>query len=132
MAEPPIALADELAIRRTLAAYCHHLDDGDFSGLAHRFTEDGSYTYGPAHASGRATLESWFEEMNPPERRGKHLTMNVIVDVEGDRAVAYSDYLFVRMVDGAPMPVFSGRYRDELVRAGSGWLIRSRVVTPLT
>ena len=132
MAEPPITLADELAIRRTLAAYCHHLDDGDFSSLAHRFTEDGSYTYGTADLSGRATLESWFAEMNPPERRGKHLTMNVIVDVEGDRAFAYSDYLFVRIVDGTLTPLFSGRYRDELVRAEGGWLIQSRVVTPLT
>ena len=30
------------------AAYCHHLDGGDFSSLARRFTEDGSYTYGTA------------------------------------------------------------------------------------
>lgn len=132
MAEPPITPADELAIRRTLAAYCHHLDGGDFSSLARRFTEDGSYTYGTADMSGRATLESWFAETNPPERRGKHLTTNVIVDVEGDRAFAYSDYLFVRIVDGALTPLFSGRYRDELVRAEGGWLIRSRVVTPLT
>ncbi len=132
MAESPVAPTDELAVRRTLAAYCHHLDDGDFSGLAHRFTEDGSYTYGTAHVSGRDSLESWFAEMNPPERRGKHLTMNVIVDVEGDRAVAHSDYLFVRVVDGTPTPLFSGRYRDELLRAGGGWLISSRVVTPLT
>lgn len=132
MADPPIALGDELAIRRTLAAYCHHLDDGDFSSLAHPFTEHGSFTYGPAHASGRARLESWFAGMNPPERRGKHLTMNVIVDVEGDRAVAYSDYLFVRIVDGTLTPLFSGRYHDDLLRAEGGWLIRWRVVTPLT
>jgi 3-phenylpropionate/cinnamic acid dioxygenase small subunit len=132
MAEPPIVLADELAIRRTLAAYCHHLDDGDFSGLAHQFTEDGSYTYGSTHTSGRAELESWFAEMNPAERRGKHLSTNVVVDMEGDQAVASSDYLFLRIVDGTVTPVFTGRYRDELVRAESGWLIRSRVVTPLT
>jgi SnoaL-like domain len=85
VADPPIALADELAIRKTLAAYCHHLDDGDVSGLAHQFTKEGTYTYGPTHASGRSTLESWFAEMNPAERRGKHLTMNVIIDVKGDR-----------------------------------------------
>ena len=111
-------------------AYCHHLDDGDFSGLSHRFTEDGSYTYGTAHVSGRDS-GIVVREMNPPERRGKHLTMNVIVDVEGDRAVAHSDYLFV-LVNGTPTPLFSGRYRDELLRAGGGWLISSRVVTPLT
>jgi hypothetical protein len=131
VAEPRITPADEFAIRRTLAAYCHHLDDGEFSGLAHRFTEDGSYTYGAAHVSGRDSLESWFAEMNPPERRGKHLTMNVIIDVEGDRAVAHSDYLFVRIVDGTLTPLFSGRYRDELLRAEGVWLISSRVVTPL-
>jgi 3-phenylpropionate/cinnamic acid dioxygenase small subunit len=132
VADRPIVLADELAVHRTLAAYCQHLDDGDFSGLAHQFSENGSFTFGQAHASGRAMLESWFAERNPPERRDKHLTMNVIVDVEGDRAVASSDFLFVRMVDGTLTPLYAGRYRDELVRGDGRWMIRTRVVTPLT
>jgi hypothetical protein len=127
-----MALSDELAIAKTLAAYCHHLDDGDFSGLARLFTLDGSYSYGPAQVCGRSGLESWFAEMNPPERRGKHLTTNLVVDVEGDRAVASSDYLFLRFVDGTLTLLFSGRYRDELVRTEDGWRILSRVVTPLT
>jgi 3-phenylpropionate/cinnamic acid dioxygenase small subunit len=70
--------------------------------------------------------------MNPPERRGTHLTTNVIVDVGGGQAVVYSDYLLVRIVDGTLTPLFSGRYHDDLVRGEGGWLIRSRVVTPLT
>jgi 3-phenylpropionate/cinnamic acid dioxygenase small subunit len=126
-----IALSDALAVRKMLAAYCHRLDDGDFSGLAHLFTDDGSYSYGPAQISGRPALESWSAEMNPPERRGKHLTVNLMLDVEDDRAVASSDYLFVR-VGGILTPLFSGRCRDDLVRAEDGWRIRSRVVEPLT
>ncbi len=56
----------------------------------------------------------------------------MIVDVEGDHAVAYSDYLFVRIVEGTVTPLFTGRYHDEFVRAEGGSLIRSRVVSPLT
>ena len=127
-----IAVADELAIRRTLAAYCQHLDDGDFGALAHQFTSDGSMTYGDSGgASGRPDIEAWFAEMNPPERRGRHLTVNAIVDVEGDRATVSSDFAFLRFVDGELRPLFTGRYHDEFVRTEGRWLIRRRMVAPL-
>jgi 3-phenylpropionate/cinnamic acid dioxygenase small subunit len=123
-----IAVADELAIRRTLAAYCQHLDDGDFSAVAHQFTPDGSITFGDrGGATGRAEIEAWYAERNPPERRGRHLTLNTIVDLEGDHATAWSDFAFLGFVVGELRPLFAGRYHDEFVRAEGGWLIARRV-----
>ena len=127
-----IAIADELAIRRTLAAYCQHLDDGDFGALAHQFTTDGSFAYGQQGANGRAELEAWFAANNPPERRGKHMTMNTIIDLEGDSAKAWSDFAFLGFVKESIRPLFTGRYHDDFVRAEGRWLIRRRVVAPLT
>jgi 3-phenylpropionate/cinnamic acid dioxygenase small subunit len=122
-----IAIADELGIRRTLAAYCQHLDDGDFGALAHQFTTDGSITFGDrGGARGRAEIESWFSEGYTPERRGKHMTVNTIVDLEGDRATARSDFAFLGVVDGELRPLFAGRYQDDFVRAEGRWLIRQR------
>ena len=127
-----VAVEDELAIRRTLAAYCQHLDDGDFGALAHQFTPDGTMTYGDVGgASGRDDIEAWFAGMNPPERRGRHLTVNAVIDVEGDRATVASDFAFLRFVDGELRPLFTGRYHDEFVRAEGRWLIQRRVAAPL-
>jgi len=123
-----IAVADELAIRRTVAAYCQHLDDGDFAAVAHQFTPDGSITFGDrGGASGRAEIEAWYAERNPPERRGRHLTVNTVVDLDGDRATAWSDFAFLGFVDGELRLLFAGRYHDEFVRAGGRWLIATRV-----
>ena len=120
------ALADELAIRRTLSSYCHRCDDGDFARLVDQFTRDGALVFGDEVVTGRAELLAWFERNQPAELRGKHLMTNTVVEVEGDRASALSDFVFLRVVDGGPRPAVAGRYRDELVRVGDEWLLERR------
>jgi hypothetical protein len=120
------ALRDELAVKRTLAAYCHLCDDGDFARLVELFTFDGSVAFGEEVVTGRDALMTWFAKRQPPEQRGKHLTMNIIVDIDGNRAEAVSDYVFLRLVDGAITPAIAGRYRDRLGRDGTRWMIERR------
>jgi 3-phenylpropionate/cinnamic acid dioxygenase small subunit len=123
-----ITIADELGIRRTLAAYCQHLDDGDFAALAHQFAPDGSISFGDSGAAnGRVDIEAWFSGGYTPERRGKHLSVNTIVDLDGDRATARSDFAFFGFVEGELRPLFVGRYYDDFVRAEGRWLIARRV-----
>jgi ketosteroid isomerase-like protein len=117
-----------LRIQRTLAAYCQLCDDGEFRRLAEQFAPDGSFVFAGEAVTGRAALERWFEAAQPPRRRGKHLTANAIIDVEGDHASVVSDFLFVRVLDGVPALQIAGRYRDIFVRIGDGWLIERRDV----
>lgn len=124
-------LRDDLAIRETLARYCHTCDDGAFEALGALFAEDGSFEYAGALTSGRAALVAHFARIQPPERRGKHLTSNVVVALDGDRATAVSDWVFLVLVDGVPTPRLTGRYRDELVREQGEWVFARRVVEPL-
>jgi len=120
------ALKDEFAVTRTLAMYCHLCDDGDFARLVELFAPDGSVAFGEEVVTGRDALTTWFALRQPPERRGKHLVMNTIVDVDGDHATAVSDYVFLRLVDGAVTPTIAGRYRDRLRRDGARWVIERR------
>jgi hypothetical protein len=122
-ATPP---EDELAIRRTLAAYCRLCDEGDFAGLAGQFAPDATFAFGDAVATGRPALVAWFETNHPPERRGKHLTMNTIVDVTGDSATVESDFVHLRVIDGVITPEIAGRYVDTFVRLDGRWLIERR------
>ena len=96
-----MTVEDELALQRLLAEYCHRIDRGDFAALAELFTVDGSFAWGDDVATGRAELATWFEGRQPPHRRGKHVSVNPVVDVDGDRADVVSDYLFVRWIKGA-------------------------------
>jgi hypothetical protein len=71
------------------------------------------------------------EQVQPPEGRGKHITANSLVDVDGDGATARTDYLFVRPTAAGLIPVATGRYHDELVRDGGRWRFRQRRITLL-
>ena len=115
----------ELRIRRTLAAYCQLVDDGEFHRLAEQFAPDGCFCYAGEVVTGRDALERWFAR-TAPRRPGKHLTMNAIVDITGDRAAVVSDFLFVRFIDGRVQPDLAGRYRDAFVKVGDEWLIARR------
>ena len=119
-------MVDELRIRDTLARYCHLIDDGRFDELVELFTIEGAFAFGRLGAVGREELRAWFEEMQPLDQRGKHLTTNVVVEVDGDRATAVSDFVFLAFKDRRLVPLVAGRYRDDLVCVEGRWLIGRR------
>ena len=120
------AVADDLTIRRVLAEYCHCVDDGRFDDLVELFSAAGEFWFGSFRPAGRDGVRAWFDEYQPPELRGKHLTSNIAIRVDGDEAAATSDFVFLTYVDGALTPSITGRYVDELERSADGWLIRRR------
>lgn len=124
-------MGDELEIRRLLAEYCQLCDDGDFAALTERFAPDGSFVFGESISTGRDELRRWFEVSQTPERRGKHLTVNVVVDVDGDRADVVSDFLFLMVREGAVTPLITGRYHDDLRRVDGRWLFQRREATSM-
>ncbi len=125
------AVVDELQIRRALAEYCQLCDDGDFDALLARFTPDATFCFGARIVQGRAALRSWFEVTQSPARRGKHITANALVDVDGDRAEVRSDFVFLTLTDRVLRPLVTGRYRDEFRRIDGVWLIGRREATTL-
>jgi ketosteroid isomerase-like protein len=124
-------VADELGVRRTIAEYCHRVDDGEFAALVDLFTPDAELVYGALTMQGSDALLQFFSERQArPEQRGRHLTLNTVVDVHDDIAHAVSDYLQLMAPDGAPVPARAGRYRDEFVRDGDRWRFRRRTIEP--
>ena len=124
-------MTGEEGVRRTLARYCHLLDDGRFDEWGHLFVEDASLVaLGRAH-HGRDAIQAWITKVQPPEHRGKHICANslVDVDVDGHGAAAVTDYtFFARAAGGTGFDVVSaGRYYDRLVRGGDGtWRFAER------
>jgi uncharacterized protein (TIGR02246 family) len=122
---------DEDQVRRTLAGYCQLLDDGDFERWIELFADDARLIFAGQISDGRPSIRAYMERVQPPEGRGKHITANIVVDVDGDSASAHTDYLFVRPTDEGPVPVAIGRYDDELVRDGARWRFRQRAISLL-
>jgi uncharacterized protein (TIGR02246 family) len=124
-------LADRVRIRELTARYNHCFDDGDAEGFAATFTEDGVMEVdGGFTVTGREGLEQMC--------RGTpygivHVTVDPVVEVDGDRAVQETTVLVLQRPkpDAAPEERISslfrtGRYRDELVRTPDGWRFTRR------
>ncbi|HEU4624357.1 MAG TPA: nuclear transport factor 2 family protein [Steroidobacteraceae bacterium] len=123
---------DHLAIERLLMEYGRALDSRDFATYSQLFATNGEWSgslgtfRGPA-AIKAAMEESFKDSKAAPVPTNFHLLTNAIIDVQGDRATAWSKWTFMRMVDGKPVVALAGQYEDTLVREGGRWKFLRRV-----
>jgi uncharacterized protein (TIGR02246 family) len=121
------ALAEDLEeIRKLLARYCFTLDERDADGWAALFTEDGSFhgTLGEP-LIGREALRQITSRVPDGVR---HLTMNEVIEVEGDTATARAYVLVTR--ESPPIVSGGGTYEDTLSRTADGWRFSRRTFRP--
>jgi len=125
----PSLLEEKDAIRELIARYCFHVDACEFDEWAATFTEDGVFEVVDLFRfEGRSSIREFGNHI-PKNERGqtgmKHLTMNQIIDVDGERATAKCNVLIIR--EGTPLHVdIVGRYEDELVKESGRWLFKHR------
>lgn len=100
-----------------MARYAMLLDDGRFEEWADLFTEDARFHVMGQTQEGRADIQAWITQAQPPQRRGKHVLANSLIEVDGwgGTATAWTDYIFVAQ-DGTITS--QGRYHDRLQRGG--------------
>jgi uncharacterized protein (TIGR02246 family) len=121
----------EEGIRRTIAGYSQRLDDGRFEEWAELFTEDARLVLMGRVTTGREAIRRYIETVQPDGSRGMHVTTNSLIDVDGDRATATTDYLFVRPGEQGISVIAAGRYYDRLVHRGDQWQFEERSITLL-
>jgi len=126
-------LADRVRIRELNARYNRCFDDGDVTGFAATFTEDGAMEVAGGFAvAGRQGLE----DMCRHTPYGVvHVTVDAIVEVDGDRATQDVTVLVLQRPEpgsvGGQLSSLqrTGRYHDELVRTSEGWRFARRTIT---
>ncbi|OBF62873.1 hypothetical protein A5753_13985 [Mycobacterium sp. 852002-51971_SCH5477799-a] len=110
---------DEAKIRELLAGYALALDVGDVDECARLFAPDGEFlVYGKTYA-GHDAIAGMFRAA----ARGLHLNGSVRIEVDGERAAARSQVLFVRAGDLQLRPAI---YDDELTRVDGQWFFARR------
>lgn len=130
----PSVLEDKDAIRDVLYRYCYGTDAGDVEAWVAGFTEDCLWDGGPfGLCNGKNAMREYFKQGADAAKSLRHLTLNTIIDVQGDRAQARSYIAIVGLTDASMSVVFSGFYADELVRKAGRWLIQiRRIVTDIS
>jgi len=124
---------DRDAIATLIYTYAERLDAGDFAGIAALFAD--------------ATFRS---NARPDVRRGsaqvlevynttvavydgspctKHVTTNVVIEVDADSASARSYFTVLQARPELPLQVIiAGRYHDTFARAGGVWHFTDRLI----
>ena len=124
----PNTTEEKDAIRQVLAEYCFSLDDGRFEDMAALFTPDGTWHTDFGKGVGRAGIVEHARSLRSeaPRPRGAHLTSNIVISLDGDRARVRSNWLAAQNSSAGPVVSSAGAYIDEMVKQDGRWLFHYR------
>lgn len=120
-------------IENLIYRYAERIDAGDLEGVAELFRR--AAIVAPAHDSRvegydevlamyRAACRIYPDSGTPKTR---HLTTNVLIEVEDDTAWARSTYTVVQSTESFPLqPIITGRYHDTFAHREGRWHFSER------
>jgi hypothetical protein len=124
-------LCDERDVQRALTLFARAMDDRDWTVMADILADDAEGDFGTGRLYGSAAIidliRGYLDNCGPTQ----HLLGNVVIDVDGDRAVtqAYVRDVHLRS-DADPSARFYtlGDYKDTWLRQTDGtWCLTERV-----
>src|SRR5262245_37674441 len=119
--------AEKLAIQELCARYCHTIDSQDSEGWAQCFTTDGVFEFDGWAIRGRSALAE-YAEVHARVMRCRHLTLNCLYEVRGDRATGRATTVVTLATDGGYKILGQGAYEDRLIKEDGQWRIAYRRV----
>jgi len=124
---------DRAAIEALIFEYAERIDAGDLDGLAALFRDATYRSAQGGHYVGAEALRDVLRARvilhADGTPRTKHVTTNVVIELDADAATARSYYTVFQAVDGlALQAIVGGRYHDRFVRVADGWHFADRMV----
>jgi len=127
---------DRAAIEDLQARYLFAMDFGDPDLYVTTFTEDGILDVGSGEIRGRKAIHEVIAKM-PNSRTtenglrpasGRHNISNIVLKVDGNKAVGRAYWFHYSNNNPERRPVFDGygHYEDELVKVNGRWLFTKR------
>ena len=130
-------IADELAIRNTIARVAHLADMGtDPDEYTEIFTEEADWLMPGAPRKGRADIKvGWLGrreiKQTGPGSNSRHVITTIAVETDGsDVATSDSYWIFYGDTTTEPKIQLMGHYHDTFERGSDGrWRIKTRAIT---
>ena len=123
-----------IAIENLIATYAELVDHGDFAGVG-VLLEQATFMGGSGTVSGRSAVEKMLREnvivYEDGTPRTKHVTTNVVIEVDEDAgtAVARSYFTVLQALPELSLqPIASGRYHDRFEYRDGEWRFVERCV----
>ena len=120
-------------IENLIARYTFALDFKDADAYASTFSENGILDSGIGIKKGREEIKSVIALMNGFNGNAevrRHIISNIVLKIEGDKAVGRAYWHSVKMdkVSGAPAFISFGHYEDEYVKVNGEWFFSKRKI----
>jgi len=126
-------LEDIEEIRTVLLDYGRFLDARDLPAYSRLFAKDGEWVGGFGSEKGPAAILAFMQKnlgTGPNSGHTFHILSNFVIDVQGDKATAWSRWTYVTpAADGKPVINQGGHYDDTLVRENGHWKFQRRVAS---
>jgi ketosteroid isomerase-like protein len=124
-----VVMTDHEAIATLIAKHALYADEGDADQRAALYSQDGEFI-GPDGITtpGIDAIHAVFTRRQPV--KGKHVTTNVIIDIDGDEATGRTDFVFLLAGDQGFTVAAVGHYEDGFVRTEDGWRFARRRIVP--
>ena len=127
---------DRSRIENLIARYTFALDFRDADAYASTFTEDGILDSGIGIKKGREEIKSIIALMNGFNGNSnnaevrRHIISNIVLKIEGDKAVGRAYWHSVKMDKASGIPAFIsfGHYEDEYVKVNGEWFFSKRKI----
>jgi 3-phenylpropionate/cinnamic acid dioxygenase small subunit len=122
------------SITTLMFRYAEYIDAADFDAIADLFADAVITNEGvDGEIAGGEAIKQLYLNTNKVHADGtlrtRHLTSNVIVDVEevAGTATARSSFVVFQQTTTLPLqPIVTGRYRDRFIRGDRGWHFAQR------
>jgi 3-phenylpropionate/cinnamic acid dioxygenase small subunit len=127
-------LQDRADLADLLARQGMWLDDQHFDEAAAIFTGDATVHTQSGQSQGLQALTAHAERIHAQFGAVQHVTSNVLIDLDGDRATVRANLVAIFVRDAAaqePVLRVGERYRFEAVRTPEGWRFSSVSLTPV-
>lgn len=125
----PAEVASRLAIAEVLHRYCRGMDRMDRELTLSCWHPGGTDEHAPLYAGSAAGFVDWLWPVHAAMLGTRHVLTNIIIEVDGDRAVSESYWnvtLRVPRGDGVVDIFGGGRYLDRLECIDGVWAFRHR------
>jgi hypothetical protein len=129
-------LLDRLAIQDTITRGATAIDTGRPELFDEVFTEDAIIDYSPLwgpdnYSAFKAWSKAWASAGAEQFAAWQHLLSNMVVEIDGDKATAMTDFYNPLIMKDLTVLPGHGRYHDTLKRTPAGWRISHRKTQPL-
>jgi ketosteroid isomerase-like protein len=118
---------EKLAIQELCSRYCQTIDAQDSDGWARCFLPNGAFEFDGHVVRGYTALRE-YAEAHTRVLRGRHMTLNHLYDVDGDRATGRATTVVSIATPSGHKIMGQGAYHDDLAKVDGEWKIWHRRV----